>query len=824
MHSIATQLPFAARRLLRARAFSLVAIGTLGLAIGSNVAIFSLVQRLFLEELPVREPERLVGVYESRDGAGHHPLSFPDFLAYRKEATTLQGLAAAYLGAPLEVRLPGVAGAPTGDSPDGEPSFLEGAVVSHDYFSVLGLRPEHGRFFAAEEDAAPGREPVAVISQTLWRERFAARREVVGSPLTINDTAFTIVGVAPAEARSSLLLGTAIDVWIPTSMAAVGYRWCDALDPDCTWMSLVGRLAPAATIQDVSAELSVLARRLRLEQPSAGDDGAEDGGRGVSVTPLGALHPAQRSDSLRLAGTLLLAVSILVVVAGASLSGLLVARGLGRRREVAVRFSLGAARSDVLSLFVAETLLIGLAGGGLGLVVAAGFRRLISQFYASREPLELAFGAQTAVYALLLSLAIGLAVGLVPGLQATRPALLPALRGDAPFGRRSRVLGGLVVAQTALALVLVTATGLLARSIDSLRHAGAAEPERIATLRLRPRLVGLDAARAQAVTREVLERLENVPGVRSAALSTHFTPGRVDFTAVSRVAREPARDNRARLEAATQPVSPRFFETLGIPRIAGRDFDHRDLPSSEPVAIVNRTLGASLWPDGPAVGDWIQAFGRRFRVVGVVDDAGIHLDPADAPVPQLYLAYWQDPSQVDSRLVVATTPPAATMLATLRGEIDAVDRRLPVTEVEDMAARLRRTFTPTWLAGRVLGTTGALALLLCALCLHGVLSLLVAQHQRNLGIRLALGATRAGVVSLVLRDALALVGAGVAIGLALSLGLGRLLEAHLFDVSPADPATIAGAILILCLVAGASAWLPARRASRVDPWVVLRAD
>ncbi|HVS64779.1 MAG TPA: ADOP family duplicated permease [Thermoanaerobaculia bacterium] len=816
MPTIASNLPLAARRLMRARGFTLVAVGTLALAIGANIAMFSLVEVLFLEPIPVEEPERLVGVYESRDGAGYHPLSYADFLVYREETESCAGLAAAYLGAPLELRL--------GD----ESSLIEGAVVSADTFEVLGLEPELGRFFIDEEDAGPGRQPVAVISHQLWRERFGLDRRVLGRPLSLNDTSFTIVGVAPEDARSSLRLGSAIDAWIPTSMAAVGYRWCDALDHDCTWMSLVGRLAPGAGIDDVRTELELISGRLRALHPSG--EGQE---RGITVAPLSAMHPGDRDRSLRLAGTLLFAVSLLLVVAGASLSGLLVARGLRRRREVAVRLSLGASRADVLRLFVAETLLIGLAGGVLGLVTATWFEGLISRFYGSSEPLDLGFGSQTLLYASVLSVTVGLALGLVSGLQTSRPDLVPALRGSgsAGPGSRPRVLGGLVVAQAALALVLVTGTGLLLESIDTLRHAGAMDPERVATFRLRPRLVGLEAARAQALTHEVLLRVSELPGVRSASLSRYFTPGRGDFTAVARHGGAPPRATlqastlqASTLQASTQPVSPGFFETVGITLLAGRDFEDGDRPGGEPVAVVNRTLAASLWPDRAAVGETLSAFDRRFRVIGVVDDDPVHLDPPDAPVPQLYTAYWQDPGLVDARMMVATERPAASMLAALRREIEAVSRELPVTEAEVLTARLRRTFTPTWLAGRVLGTTGALSLLLCALCLHGVLSLVVAQRRKDLGIRMALGASRGQVVSLVLRDALSLAAAGIGLGLMLSLALGRLLEGHLYGVSPTDPAALGAAVVVLCLSAGAAAWWPARRASRLDPLEAVRAD
>ncbi|HVS15551.1 MAG TPA: ADOP family duplicated permease [Thermoanaerobaculia bacterium] len=805
--TLLANLALAVRRLARARGFTAIAVLTLALALGVHVAIFGLVRALFLESPPAVAPERLVTVHESRDGRGFHPLSYPDYLAYRDAARSFEGLAAEYLGAPLDLRLAG------------ESIPLGGAVVSGNFFSVLGLEPHHGRLFLAEEGSAAGRPPVAVLSEQLWRSRFGGTEDALGVTISLNGTDFTVVGVAPPGARN-VRLGTPVDVWIPTSQAAVGYRWCNALDPDCTWLDLVGRLAPGRTIDDARAELTVIARSLRAASAVRGDTE-----RGVSVAPLALLHPSERDDARRLAGILSLAVSLLLLIAGASLAGLLVARGLDRRREITIRLAMGAPAASVVGLFLAETLILGLAGGLGGLWTATWFTPLASRFYGGGEPLDLSIEAATVIYAIGLSAGVGLAVGLLPALQATRRGLLPGLRDRSSHraAQRAGLLGRLLSAQVALAMVLLTGTGLLASAVEAVGSAGAADPDRVATLRLRPRLTGLDAGPARAFTREAVARLEAVPGVRSVSLAAQLPPGRSNFLPVLR----PGAGDGA-IETATQPVAPRFFATLGVPLLSGRDFDDRDREQAPLVAIVNRTLADTLWPETTpglattAVGRTLQSDGESYEIVGMVDDSPLHLDPAGAPVPQLYLAYWQDPELIDARLVAATTGPAAELLSTLRTEVAAVDPRVPVTEVADLSTRLRGTFARVRLASHVLAVTGGLSLFLCAICLHGVLTLMVTRRTRELGIRAALGATRAQVVALAVRDTVFPVGTGLALGAALSAASTSGLGGYLYTVTANDPSAFAGAALALLLVALLASWRPARRAAGVDPAIALR--
>ncbi len=807
MRTILDDLRLALRRLAARPGFAALAILTLALATGAHAAIFSLVDALFLRPLPVAHPERLVGIYESRGGTGFHPLSLPDCLDYRRQATSFSALAVHYPTAPLSLR-----------TEDGSQE-VNGSVVSASYFRVLGIEAERGRFFRPAEDRASGAAPVAVVSDRLWHRRLGGRSDVLGTVLHLNGTAFTVVGVAP-RGFTGVIKGLPSEVWIPLSAAAVGYRWCDPASRDCTWLSLIGRLAPGASLASARTEMAGLARRIRRAHPSAPSEQAPL--RGVSLAPLTGVHPAARAGVLRLAGLLAAAVTLLLLVAGANLSGLLVASGVARRKETAVRLALGAPRRRVVSPLLAEALVLALAGGAGGLLVASWLGLLVARLYPSDVPLELGVSPAVVAYTALLALVTGLLVGVVPGLQSSRRDLAPALEDEATLGsrRRPRLLGALVVLQVALSFVLLSATGLLVRSVAGVVGGGGLDPESVATLRLRPRLVGYSPNRAQAFTRRAVERLEAVPGVASVSLGRGLALGLFGNPEEVRPSEVPAGSDGG-LEAWTDEVAPRFFETNGVALLRGREFGPDDRTGTRNVAIVNRTLARSLWPDGEALGGRLVVGGESREVVGVVEDAAVR-SVDQAPAPQVYTPYWQDPDAVDCRLAVRVEGDASRLLPALRRTIAAVDPAVPVTEVATMRERLARMQAPARLAARILAASGGLTLFLSAVGLYGVLALAVARRRREIAIRMALGGERSHVVALVARDALGLVAAALGLGLAAALGVTRLLAHYLYGVSPHDPAAFAAAFAVLAAAGALAAWYPARRAARLDPATTLR--
>ncbi|MFP3941304.1 MAG: FtsX-like permease family protein, partial [Thermoanaerobaculia bacterium] len=520
---------------------------------------------------------------------------------------------------------------------------------------------------------------------------------------------------------------------------------------------------------------------------------------------------------------LLAAVTLLVVAGVANVGGLLIARGLVRRREVAVRAALGASRGRVVSLFLSETVPLSLAGGVAGLLAAEGFSGLVDRLYPSAVPLELGTDLRVAGYALALAVALGLAVGLLPGLHAARPSVVNGLGGATTPGRRRRIglLGSLVVVQIALSFVLVAGVGLLVRSVTTVSRAGGFDPERIATLRLRPRLVGYGPEQARPVTREIVDRLSGLPGVRSVTLGAGLPPP-FWYDGPYTVGRpgESAGTGEGPTAAWIDAVGPRFFETFSLDLLRGRDFDARDAPGTPPVAIVNRTLAARLWPDGEVIGRRLVLDGESYRVIGVVEDPPAY--GFDDRALLAYLAYWQDPGRVDARIAVATNGPAGPLLPTIRQAVHGIDPVVPVVETRTMRSKLRRGFAQVHLAGRVLGVAGGLTLLLSLVGLVGVVGLSVTQRTREIAVRRALGSTRPQAVGLILRETSILVVVALTGGLGAALVLGRTLEPFLHGVSPRDPVTLAIALAAVAISGTLASWRAASRAARIDPMTTLR--
>lgn len=810
-------LRLALRRLRSTPGFTALAVLTLALGVGAHTSVFALVDTLFVRPLPLPDSERLVGVYESRDGSGFRPLSYPDYLDHRQATTVFSALAAHYPGAPLMLEA------------GGRTEEIDGSVVSPGYFDLLGVEPVRGRFFRPEEGAPGGGHPVAVVSHRFWRGRLGGDEDVVGTAVEINGRPFTVVGVAP-EGFRGILLGRRPDVWIPTAMAGVGYRWCDARDRHCTWLNLVGRLAPGRTLEDARGEMAVLGRRVHEARPAP--DGTV---RGLAVAELAGVHPAARPGMLRLAGLLLGAVTLVVLVAGANVGGLLVARGLTRGRETAIRLALGASGRRVAAPFLAETLLLAAGGGACGLLVAAWFGELVGSFYPAETPLDVSLGFRSLVYAALLSVVLGVLVGLVPVLQARRPGLADALREGVTTGRwrRPRLLGVLVVAQVALSLVLLSSTGLLVRSLDRAGSVGAVDPESVVRLRLRPRLVGYEPEEARAFTREAVRRLETLPGVDAVGIGRLVPP----WPGVDprEVASQPAPAGTEPPEPSGIPdpwlreVGPGFFDTFGFTLLRGRSFDGRDAQGAAPVTVVNRTYADLRWPGEDAVGRFValpapdEPGERSHEVIGVVEDR-FHRSLAQVPPPVVYTPYWQDPTLIDARLGVRVGGEAEALLPALRETLRSIDPRVPVTEVQTMADRLETILAPVHLAGRMLAVSGGLALLLSAVGLYGVLALAVARRTRDIGIRMALGGTRLRVVAAVVRDAVLLVGIALGLGLLASMAAGRALAHYLYGVGPGDPLAHAAGVVLLMAIAALASWWPARAAASVDPRVALRAE
>jgi putative ABC transport system permease protein len=804
MATLWQDLRYGARMLLKKPGFILIAVVMLALGIGANTAVFSLVNSLFLRPLPVKDAGQLVGVYEFRNGqVGMEDLSYADYLDYRDRNTVFSGLAAhSHVWFWLA----------EGDAS----SELEGSLVTANYFSVLGVQPHLGRFFLTEEDAVPGTHPVAVLSYWLWQQRFKGDPAILGRTLRMNRLAITVVGIAP-NGFAGVHAGSNIDVWMPAMMSGMGRPTRDEFGRSRVWLDLIGRLKLGRTIEEARAEFATLARQLETAYPETNK------GLGVHLVPLKGLHPLTREVAFRVPALLTAAVACVLLVACANLAGLLLARSGARRKEIAIRLALGASRARLIRQLLTESLLLALAGGAIGLLIAVWTEDWIVTFYAyGFSGLNLSLDLLTLGLTFALSVFTGLLFGLAPALQATRPNLVLALKDDgASTGyRRSWLRSALVITQVALSLLLLIGAGLLLRSLSNVMTNAGFDPHHIAHFRLRPSRTGYDTERAQTYHREVIRRMESLPGVQSAVLQGSGTPSfGGSMVTIGLPGQAPAQPENA-FRIVSHEITPRYLATVKILLLAGREFDERDRKGAPPVAIVNETLARQQWPGQRAIGGRIIVDGREHEVVGIARDA-LPRSSDRLPSPFIYLAYWQR-ELIDSRLLVRVAGDPRAMLTLLRQEVIAVDPDVHIGQEMSLAERTWMTFQSERLISNSLIGLGSIALFLSAIGLYGLLAFAISQRTREIGIRMALGARQIDVLWLVVREGVKLAVIGITIGLVGAFVITRVLASFLYGVTATDTMTFIGISLLLAVVALLACYLPARRATEVDPMVALR--
>jgi putative ABC transport system permease protein len=807
----------AVRRMRQSPGFTAAAIATLALGLGLTSAILSLAYALFLKPLPVDGASRLVLVEQMFIGDARRgfPVSFPDYFYYRDHARAFADLAAHYSTSPMNVVTPS------------GPFNGSGSVVTANYFDLLRLRPALGRFFLPDEDRVPGRNPVAVLSHDLWRTRFGADAGIVGRSVRINGTAFTIVGIAPEGFRGILGGLTPNDVWIPSAMFGVGYRYCDVFERNCQVVGLLGRLRDGVSLQDAQAELDVLAAQLASAFPDTNK------GRGVSVRPARGIRIQEQIRDAPVVALLAGAAVLVLIISAANVAGLLLARGLRRRKEIAIRLALGAGRGRLIRLLLVESVSLALAGSAAGFAVASWATGLLRGFFGSSigDPinLDLTLDLRVVLIGIAVALVTGLLTGLAPALQATRADTAGAMKDESAGAgaRRSWVREGPIVVQVALSVVLLGGSGLLVRSFFVLHRGPGFDPDAVVVVRLRPSLVGSTDERAWAFQREVIRRLEALPGI--VAASPADVPPLPRWNRPLRPVRLPGDPSDAftAFRAATTVVGARYFTALGAGVVSGREFDDRDTPESPRVVLVNETLARRLWPGGGAVGSRVTIGTIPCEVVGVVKDLQ-WLSVLETPEPIAYLNYWQqdrsDPWAQDSRTHIRVAGSAEAMLSEIRRAIAAIDPDVPISEAQVLGRQLDSQFSDVRAARTMLAVLGGLGLVLSAIGLYAALAFAVGQRTREIAVRLALGASRVDVGRLVFRRGIVLFAIGAAAGLLACLATGPLLAHLLYGVSPRDPLGLLAGPLLLGLVTLLAMWLPARRAMRLDPIAALRSE
>jgi putative ABC transport system permease protein len=794
-----------ALRLFRKRPlFTLIVLVTLGLGIGANAAMFSVVNGLLLQPLPVPDSERLVFLGAlAKDGRRDY-ISYPDFEDLQAEARLFAGFTAFV---PQSVNLTGRP----------EPARVQGGFVSDTFFEVVGVVPSVGRGFRAGEDKE-GAEPVCVVAHETWQTLYGGDPHLLGGTLMLNNQPFVVVGIMSPGFRFPY--DVLVDVWIPHHYWPVfGVNHRNRAAP---LVSPIARLRPGVAIEAARTEVQTIAARLAREYPEAGK------GRSISVRPLrDVLVEETRSAVL----VLMASVVLLLLVACANVANLMLSLGTSRVRELSTRAALGASQLRLVRQLLVETLLLWTIGAALGIVLGHWLLDALLALAPRALPTfaGLRLDGTVLAYTALLAVITGLVFGLLPALRFSRPDLIEGLKdGGRTAGEgRGQLRSALVVAELALTLVLLAASGLFLESFSRLLRVDVGfQPEGLLTLEYRlPRNKYAEGSQQLEFHRQVLERVRAIPGVRAAtqvmALPFSGNAGSVDFELPDRASTTAGE----KLQAQINQIADGYFTTLGVPLLRGRVFEDRDHAQAPSVVVVNRALAERFWPGNDPLGRPLRVLGEDERVatvVGVVGDVK-HGSLDEAASAQIYLPQSQRP-HIFNTLVVRAEGDPLRLAPAVRSAVWSVDKDQPVWKVRTEESLIERSLGMPRFLVRLMGGYSALALLLAAVGLYGVMSYAVARRVQEIGVRVALGARPRDVLRLVLARSLRLTALGAVIGLAAALALGQVLQGLLFEVPPNDPSTLGGVLLVLTMVSLAASAGPAWRATRVDALVALRHD
>jgi predicted permease len=809
IESLRADLIYALRMLRKNRGFAAAAVVTLALGIGANTAIFSVCYAVLFKPLPYAEPSRIVTLWERQRDGTLSDVAPANFVDWRDASRSFSGMAAVSASSFASSFILG------GQS---EASRLAGGDVSSSFFSVLGVRFMLGRNFLPEEDQ-PGGNRVAILSYPAWRDRFGADRNIAGKAITLNDDSYTVVGVLPADFQfgstaADFQARSQADIWAPL-----------ALDPQrlqrgSHTLRVIARLAPGVTLAQAQAELDLIAASMARVYPDNNRD------RGIAAISLVERVTATVRGPLRM---LLGAVGLVLLIACANVANLLLSRAAARQTEMAVRVALGASHGRLAQQLLTESLLLAGIGGTAGLLVALA----VTAALAPHLPPDLSRAAGMAgdvrilAFTAVISLATGILFGLGPLVGMRRISAGESLKQSLRVAGASHsgLRNGLAVAQIAIAIVLLIGAGLMAKSFWALTHVSPGfRADSILTARLSlPRSRYPDNRRIAAFERELLETLSRKPGVQSAGLATYLPLSALDngwsFIVEGRPPLPVGMFNMAKY----RPASAGYFETIGIPVLRGRSFTPADTADSPWVTVINESMAREYWGEQDPIGRRLQFGAETWRtVIGVVGDV-LHEGLDGETKPEMYVPMEQAPNtESGPTIVVRTALDTGAAAGELRGAVAAIDRAIPVDRIQTMEQLVSGSVAQPRFRTVILAAFSMLALVMASIGIYGVMNYLVIQRTREFAIRVSMGATRAEVLRLVLSRAAALIGAGTCLGLAGSLVLVRVITGLLFATAPLDPLTFAAAPALLAGVALAASYLPASRATRVDPMVALR--
>jgi len=829
---------FAWRTLRKHPGFSLTAIATLALGIGANTAIFTLFDAILLRSLPVRDPARLVlfddGVGEGTS-TGDPPtgrwtlFSFEVYRDLRDAPLGFTSLAAVRSGEA------GVLIRPSGSGGAVHAERAQAHLVSGNYFSTMGVSAGLGRMLTPDDDR-PGAPPAVVLSEGFWRVKLDADPTIVGRAVVVNTTSFTVVGVAPAEFFGERVRRSP-DVWVPlVFQPAIELRPSVLDQSDTYWLTLIGRLAPGVTAPRAQAASTAALQQFLTH--SAGAKVTPERQRQIQESHIELTSGTAGISNLRALYSqplhvLLAVVGLVLLIACANVANLLLTRASGRRSEISMRIALGAGRSRLVRQLLTESLLLAALGAGCAVILAAWIARALLALVASpTTPVSASMNWVVLAFTVVVALCAGLLFGIAPALQASRTDLVAAMKtrqgsGAAGAGR-SRGTGALVVLQIAVSLVLLVGASLFASTLGNVQQEPLGfDSEHVLLARVNPRLASYSPAAAAPLYRRLYDRLGALPGVRSVTMARYSPLGgsrSVESTKIESYT--PRQGENVNVEMLQ--VGPSYAQTMGIRMVQGRAIDIRDVAGGPPVAMVNEAFVRRYLPSVSPLGRHVGFDDSKppdVEIVGVLADTQFH-DARDPVAPMAFTAMLQDTSQfvLDCEFALRTTGDPSGAAAEVRNAIAEVDPNLPVNDPRTLASQVSRTFDTERLAARLVAFFGLLALALAAIGLYGAIAQNVAQRTNEIGVRMALGAERSQVMRMILRQTGVVLAIGLAIGLPAAGLAARLVSNQLFGVGPLDPQSFAAAVALLAIVGLAAGFIPARRATRVDPVFALRAE
>jgi predicted permease len=837
MDTFFKDLRYGFRSLRKRPGFAAIAIITLALGIGANTAIFTLVNAVMLKSLPVSHPEQLVlfngdaseGTstqdvprsgewrlfnYASYEYLKNHNQSFQDITAFRSGESR------------LSIRKTGAQA--------GEPAQRgSGHLVAGNYFSVLGVGPMLGRVLTPEDDAVSA-QPAGVISHRYWKDQLQADKDIVGKVMIINGTNFTVVGVTPPEFFGERMRRSP-DFWLPLSFhPQVDLRESFLTNQEAYWLSLMGRLKPGVEISQAEATSNLALRQFLTD--SAGSQLTGDVRKSIQNTFLKFVSGAVGISGLRVYYSkplqmLMAIVGMVLLIACANVGSLLLSRGAGRKSEISLRMALGASRARIIRQLLTESLLLALMGGIIGIILSYWAVVLLVRLVAQGTPLDTRPDVMVLTFTLGVSVIAGILFGLLPAIRASKTDLTTAMKEKARTraGRlRFSLSSGMVVLQVALSMVLITGAGLFARSLLKLQNENVGfDRSNVLLLGIDPRLAGYKPNQLPTLYQQVLDHLEALPNVRSASMAT-YSPlsGTRSTSNITVIGYTPQPDENLVVEDLL--TGPRYAETLGIPLLQGREINVRDTVASQRVAVVNESFASHYFKDQNPIGRHF-SFGDQtdkgvpIEIVGVIGDIKSS-DPRENALPTVYRPILQIAEQeaYSLNVQVRTQADPAAMATTVRQTINQIDDKLPVYSVTTLEAQFKRAVQQDQLIAQLVSFFGALALLLASIGLYGLMAHGVTRRTNEIGIRMALGARGANIAWLVLRETLLLVVAGLLIGVPAALFGARLVSSQLFGLGSVDPITLTASAVVLMIAALIAGYLPARRATKVDPLVALR--